>query len=438
MQTSVVTGAGRTARDINRAPPLQGPNGWVWAAFEGLKEPRDLVGVGVRVLVRSAAAYAGLRLPTGSGAALGTAGDNINAILRNLPKRARFWGQDFSADAFVGLLSGRLGEVFEKLPRTGEGGPLLTAHLQAIVAAVCAGNSTRQDGSLTLLRTSFAPYEVMESVHRLLGVRQAERLLAVQDANAVAALGLAYRGMALMERCYLCFRWAFPGQSRCELHSLASEVPGSAQEKQKRHKAAWVVCRQMGMSSFSQSPRYYSFSASDIRWTVARKLWGTTLAREQAVCEHLIEALGRSPNLRAAATNDGVDLLSTAPNRIVDELRKWLDPAESRPKVLVQEAHAAERWYRCASRALPGQRGSGRRKEDRINSALKLAGIPGATLCSVAAELSISRSTISKWFSRYPERRDVRRLHRLLVPRATTAQLREVRVSNELGGLSRR
>ena len=402
---------------------MRGPNAWVRAAFEGLKEPRELVGVGVRVLVRSATAYAGLRLPTGSGAALGTADNDINVILRNLPKRAGHWGKDFSADAFVVLLSGRLGEAFERLPRTRESGPLVTTPLQAIVATLCAGSSTRQDGSLTSLRTSFAPYEVMESVHRLLGARQAERHLAVQDANAVAALGLAYRGMALMERCYLCFRWAFPGQSRCELHSLASEVPGSAQEKQRRHKAAWAVCRQMGMSSFSQSPRYYSFGASDIRWTVARKLWGTTLAREQAVCEHLIEALSRSPNLCAAAANDGVDLLSTAPNRIVDVLRKWLDPAESRPKVLVQEAHAAERWYRCASRVFPGQRGSGRRKEDRINSALKLAGVPGATLCSVAAKLSISRSTISKWFSRYPERCNVRRLHRLLVPRMTTAQL---------------
>jgi len=389
----------------------------VRAAYESLGKPTDLVVIGVRVLVRSASAYAGLRLPSAVGVPLRTTDDRINAIFRNLPRRAGCWGQDFRADAFAERLSDRLKAVVESSLHIDADRSSLTARHQAIVAAACAWRSSGQRGSPTLANKSCAPYEVIDSVHRLLGGRQAEEVLTAQDTIAVAALGLAYGGLASMTRCYWCFRWAYPGQSRCTFHSLAGEVPGSAKEKQRRYKEALVVSGKIGMSGFSQSPRYFRFSASDIHWGVARTTWGTTLAREEAVRQRLMDALGRSPRLCAAAAKDKVDLLSIDPIRIVDELRNWLDPAEFRPKVLVQEVYAAERWYRCASEALPGRRGTGRRKEDRIDAALELAGVPGATLPSVAAALQISRSTISKWFVRYAERRDVRRLHRLLAPR---------------------
>ena len=403
------------------------------AAYECLGRPTDLVAIGVRVLVRSASAYAGLRLPSAVGAPLRTTDDRINAIFRNLPRRAGCWGQDFLADAFAERLSGRLKAVVENSVHTGEARPSLTAHHQAIVAAAYAWRSGQRGGPASPNK-SCAPHEVIDSVRRLLKGRQAEEALTVQDTIAVAALGLAYGGLVSMTRCYWCFRWAFPGQSRCTFHSLAGEVPGSAKEKQRRYKEAVVVSRQIGMSGFSQSPRYYGFCANDIHWAVARSIWGTTLAREEAVRQRLIDALARSPRLCSAAAKDNVDLLSMDPRQIVDELRNWLDPAEFRPKVLVQEVYAAERWYRCASEALPGRRGTGCRKEDRIDAALQLAGVPGATLPSVAAAMQISPSTISKWFVRYAERRDVRRLHRLLVPRGyrnSIVKLASVRAATE-------
>ena len=404
------------------------------AAYESLGKPTDLVVIGVRVLVRSASAYAGLRLPSAAGVPLRTTDDRINAIFRNLPRRAGCWGQDFRADTFAERLSDRLKAVVGNSLHIEDDRPSLTARHQAIVAAAYAWRSSRQRGSPTLADKSCAPHEVIDSVHRLLGGRQAEEVLTVQDTIAVAALSLAYGGLVSMKRCDWCFRWAFPGQSSCTFHSLAGEVPGSAKEKQRRYKEAVVVSRQIGMNGFSQSPRYYGFCANDIHWAVARSIWGTTLAREEAVRQRLMDALARSPRLCAAAAKDNVDLLSMDSRQIVDELRNWLDPAEIRPTVLVQEVYAAERWYRCASEALPGRRGTGRRKEDRIDAALELAGVPGATLPSVAAAMQISRSTISKWFVRYAERRDVRRLHRLLAPRGyrnSIVKLASVRAATE-------
>jgi hypothetical protein len=286
----------------------------------------------------------------------------LNKVIRNLAERC-------------GALEDRLPAtiahcVGERIARRVEGANVLAGHpttreICSLLKSVVVDGAMARRGVASGAPTGagITPLDVISAVKSILQVREGEVAFDAVDARCVIAVGIAYLGLLNMQRCSWCFRWAWPGQRACALHSLSAEVGGTQNERQARYEAGKRVCEHIGQSTFSQSPRFHRLSARDATWVVARVLFTVVLTRETEVCKKLLAAIRRSPLLSSAALRDEVDLSRFEGSELIEEVRSWLDPAELRPRVFLQELAAAERWYRAADTALPGTRGPGRKTD---------------------------------------------------------------------------
>ena len=362
MKTANFTSHLQNSRDRGPTPPIGTPAWLVRVRSEASGSTQGLATFGAQVLVRSGLMCAGLRPVSRARGGTRPSAKGLNKVLRNLPKRC-------------GALEDRLPAtiahcVGERVARRVEeanvlaGRPTTRDICSLLKSVVVDGALARRDvTSDAPTEAGITPLEVMSAVKAILQVRDGEVAFDAVNARCVIAVGIAYLGLLNMQRCSWCFRWAWPGQQACALHSLSAEVGGTPNERQARYEAGKRVCEHIGQSTYSQSPRFHRLSAREARWVVARVLFTVTLTRETEVCKKLLAAIRRSPLLSSAALRDEVDLSRFEGGELIEKVRTWLDPAELRPRVFLQELAAAERWYRAAETALPGTRGPARKTD---------------------------------------------------------------------------
>lgn len=415
-KTTNVTTHEQESKASGLAPSIGTPAWIVQVALDGLAPSASLAGLGAQVLVRSALLCGGIRAVSRASGDISPSANGLNKVLRNLPKRASAIDKRLPM-YFASCVSDRVARRASELNALPANRRPTTEDVRGLMKSV-AGAAARAPGKHGggVADFGFTPVGVVAAVSTILQSRNDEVCMNVVDAQCVIAIGFAYLGLLKMSRCSWCFRWAWPGQPSCARHSLSAEVGGTRQQRQAGYEAAKRVCEHLSMATYSLSPRYHRLSDREALWVIGRIMFGATLVRETEVCEKLLAALARSPSLRSAALREGVDLSKLKKTQVVDEVRSWLDPAEVRPRVLLQEIVAAERWYRTAEKALPGQRSRGRATAALRHSALTASALPNATIATVANCIDLDRSTISHWFRRDGQSPEVRRLRAALVP----------------------
>lgn len=81
-----------------------------------------------------------------------------------------------------------------------------------------------------------SPYSLLDSAYQSCNRNEGATELASHERFALLAMGIAVRGIALMERCELCYRWAIPGYRYCHQHSQSNGAPGSPSERSARYR----------------------------------------------------------------------------------------------------------------------------------------------------------------------------------------------------------
>lgn len=397
------------------APPVGTPTWVAQVAEGGLVSAEVLASFGARLLVRAALLCDGMRAMSPTAGDISLSAKRWNQILRNLPKRASAIEKGLSSHGARGVGERIARRALEMDVLPADRGPTtkeVCCLMKSVVDIAGPAPEELEDGAT---HPCFTPTSVVSAVKAILLSRSDEGVMDAVDAKCVIAIGLAYRGLQRMRRCMWCFRWSWPGQPSCARHSLSAEVGGTRKQRQAGYEAAKRVCEHLSMATYSQSPRFHRMGDRDALWVIGRALCGATLVREDEVCEKLLAALGRSPSL-CSALRVREKLSTLKKSNVVENVSTWLDPAEVRPRVLLQEIAAAERWYRTAEMALPGQRGRGRATAARRHSALTASALPNATIATVAKCIDLDRSTISHWFRRDGQSPEVRRLRAALVP----------------------
>ena len=348
---------------VGKSAPRIAVPAWVTKITKrGVEPVKALASLGAKVMVGSVLHCGGVPAVSRAAGDASPSAEGLNRYLRNLPGRSLVLEERLPA-RYAYCVAERLaqrvaaeGGLFGKC----ESPALAMCELiEAVLTSVGMVTGRAEDDAAS---KCFTPLDVLSAIAANLKFRSDEVCMDALDARCVVASGIAYRGLLDMRRCLWCFRWAWPGQQSCAQHSLSAEVGGTRQQRQARYEEAKRVCGHLSAPTFSQSPRYHRMSDREALWVIARLLFSPTLVREEEVLVKLVSAVHRSPCLMAAAMVDQVDFGLATTSKVAEEVRNWLDPLEYRPRVLVQEIHAGERWYRAAEIALPGKRGPGRAK----------------------------------------------------------------------------
>lgn len=394
--------------DSCSAPRFVAPVWLLQLEAKGLAPMQTLAGLGARVVVRAGLLCGGVRSSSDAGRRSPASGRGLNRRLRGLPERLRA----LHAPLPVHLAECVAQRMAETVAQTGEfpqDHVPTASEIRSLLESIIA-SAARHTGVDVVMQVGLTPLRIISAIREVLLARKDSVDEDGVDGRCILAAGIAYLGLLDMRRCTWCFRWAWPGQQSCAWHSLSADVGGTRQQRQARYEAAKRICESIGQAAYSQSPRYHRMSDREALWVVARILFGATLVRETEVCDRLLARLRRSAALSAAALRDGVDLSMLKRTNVVDGVRSWLDPAELRPRILLQEILAAERWYCVAEKALPGRRGAGRAMGVIRRQALAAATAKGATLATVAEAIGRHPSAVSQWFRRDAQALDVRRL----------------------------
>lgn len=240
-----------------------------------------------------------------------------------------------------------------------------------------------------------SPYSLLDSAYRSCNRNEGATELASHERFALLAMGIAVRGIALMERCELCYRWAIPGYRYCHQHSQSNSAPGSPSERSARYRRGKRVAVE-----FKYPPRAPPACAlrpaHRLPRLVARLLWTTTLPDEERSADAVRRALLRYPAVLEVVGPEAVKMRT---NRLLERLAERLDPYEINPAAWVWIIERAARWNRIEARLYAAPRQMQFHTRLRIIDATTMAE-DGMTRAEIAEQLGIRRSTISNWLQR--------------------------------------
>lgn len=235
-----------------------------------------------------------------------------------------------------------------------------------------------------------SPYSLLRSSYHSFQYRGTSNPFAPLLTVAIAA-----RGIALVERCELCFRWAIPGYRFCHQHSQSSLAPGSPSERFVRYRLGRRVS-----DEFKYPPREPPLPArrpaQRLPRLIARLLWGTPLPDEERTARAIRRALERNP---AVLDTVGSDAMRLRTGRLFERLAERLDPYEINPAAWVWVIGRAARWKRIERRL--NEATHPMRPETRlcISVATEKAK-EGLTRAEIAELIGVRRSAISNWIRR--------------------------------------
>ncbi len=240
-----------------------------------------------------------------------------------------------------------------------------------------------------------SPYSLLLSGYKTCKREERSDQIERTDRVGLLAVAIAVRGIALMTRCELCFRWAIPGDRFCHQHSQSNAAPGSPRERSARYRRG----RYIG-AEFKHPPREPPACATRpalrLPRLIARLLWATPLPDEERTAEAVRRALRRHS---AVLEIVGKETLRATTAQLFKLLSASLDPYEVNPSAWVWIIGRAARWNRLES-ALYGR--PRRMQFDtlmRIYDATRMAE-SGRTKAEIAEQLGIRPSALSNWLRR--------------------------------------
>lgn len=217
--------------------------------------------------------------------------------------------------------------------------------------------------------------------------------------------GLALLGWAALNwrdsgQCELCFRRSWSGRRFCDEHSQSMTTRANRSEAYQRYRIgrkAHALARERGQLEFLQGDNISIHKTRHL--LLPGVLFDCFLSPDEIEYElDLIRhALNQSP--RVLKLIGGSKAMTLDFEKSVNCLRKKLDRHEWSFNVWGLTIIRAELWLALENEVAPGQRGGGKKTQERIALALQLAA-QGLTKSQIAAELGISPSAVSKWIVR--------------------------------------
>ena len=215
------------------------------------------------------------------------------------------------------------------------------------------------------------------------------------DFDALALLGVAEMAFNSIQTCKLCGRWSLPGSYHCTHHSLSPDVGGSAEERQSRYEHGVKVNAALRVPL---ERRLFIAPGQAVQQVVAHLLWPSTLSADVEKLTEMSEWTTSAPGLARLLKAQPADL---RPSAIEAFLRRTWDPMQFNLRHGLHALSSAYEWA-VAEEAVRAHRHRPWQKTDRrILSALEFARTHhGCSITSIASELNVDRSTISKWLHR--------------------------------------
>lgn len=243
--------------------------------------------------------------------------------------------------------------------------------------------------------TDETPYSLLSSSYRVFTRKETDSGIARNELAALMVLGLAVRGITLMGRCELCFRWAIPGYRFCQQHSQSAHAPGSPSARSARYRRGKGVA-----SYYDHLPRepavFARRPARRLPQLIAQQLWGAPMRDEERTGDAIRRALLRNPSVLDMVGADAVKLKTA---RLLNRLAERLDPYEVSPTAWVWIIGRAAHWNQIEARVYGAPRAMQRVTRIYIRVATAKAK-EGLTRAEIAEVLGIQRSAISNWLRR--------------------------------------
>lgn len=217
------------------------------------------------------------------------------------------------------------------------------------------------------------------------------------DGLAVAAIGVATRGLRSMTGCSVCFRFALPGHSLCGDHSSSDEAGDPLGARKLAYQRAKIAMPLFAKLAPSVPQTVNVIEVKALAYIVARIAWGVSPPDEARSRRAILSLIADSGQLR-----DRLGLQASAVPHgegLYELLRNRLDPLEMSVGAWVGKLRLADAWLRALDEVLSTQRGPGALRQARLYDAVLMAR-RGATRAEIARELELDRSTISQWLKR--------------------------------------
>lgn len=217
------------------------------------------------------------------------------------------------------------------------------------------------------------------------------------DGLAVAAIGVATRGLRSMTACRVCYRFSTPGHSLCGEHSSSGEVSGPLGVRKLAYQRAEVAMPLFTKLAPLVPRKVNEIKVQALAYIVARIAWGVSPPDEARSRRAIRSLIADSAPLR-----DRLGMRTqTMPHGegLYELLRDRLDPLEMGVGAWVSKLRLADAWLRALDEVLPAQRGAGALRQARLYDAMLMA-YRGATRAEIASELGVGRSTVSQWLKR--------------------------------------
>ena len=230
-----------------------------------------------------------------------------------------------------------------------------------------------------------------------------EGLQSEDFSRGLALVALGSVGMQLQQKCEMCFRWALPGQMRCDFDSRSAKAlreDGPSDHKRRAHvRAASKVMRALGDSG----PLRDLDSAKRLR---ARQLHGALLGRPQGSEDEwrarVAAALESAPTVQSRLPSDfDLGRLDVA----LRGLRRCLDPLEHDPWAWPEKITKADAWLVKYKAIAPGRppKGPQPRTEERL-ARYRALEREGLTKKQIARALGMTMRAMEAMLRRHDDR----------------------------------
>jgi hypothetical protein len=247
-----------------------------------------------------------------------------------------------------------------------------------------------------LTPSALLPADVIRLTVQVLRQRQSTQAEPV-DGLAMAAVGVATRGLRSMTACSVCYRFAFPGHSLCGEHSSTDEAVGPLGVRKLAYQRAKIALPRFTRLASSVPRGVNVIEVNALAYIVARIAWGVSPPDEARTRRVIRSLIAESAPLRDRL---GMQALTLPHGEgLYELLRDRLDPLEMGVGAWVSKLRLADAWLSALDEVLLAQRGAGALRQARLYDAVFL-GRRGASRAEIARELEVDRSTVSQWLKR--------------------------------------
>jgi hypothetical protein len=217
----------------------------------------------------------------------------------------------------------------------------------------------------------------------------------------LALIGCGWSQIEKHHFCKLCYRRAWPGRMHCENHSQSNTDKATRSQIVLNRKIAIKV---MELAAKSSSPLARTDTPEELQEYEMAALIDLLCPQNFGERDTSLHVFTLSMSPHVVAMLGGESIFNLSYDELFTKLRLSIDPYEWWDAVWPSKICAAEEWLRLESDVRKTTRGEGKRTQERIEAAIKLAKA-GYSRTYIIESLQIQPATFRKWVSRYPDLR---------------------------------